>query len=89
MTSPIYSEISDTNNFVTESVSIAMQRIFEMPDVRHLDLADGLKQLLQERHLRPEFSTSVRRGNCSGRTRNREICCSDYYRSREKGNYIS
>jgi hypothetical protein len=50
MTSPIYSEISDTNNFVTESVSIAMQRIFETPDIRDLDLADGLKELLQAKH---------------------------------------
>jgi hypothetical protein len=50
MTSPVYSEISDTNNLVTDSVSIAMQRIFETPDIYDLDLADGLKELLQEKH---------------------------------------
>ena len=50
MTSPVYSEISDTNNFVTDSVSLAMQRIFGTPDICHLDLADGLKELLQEKH---------------------------------------
>jgi hypothetical protein len=27
-----------------------MQRIFEATDIRDLDLADGLEQLLQERH---------------------------------------
>jgi hypothetical protein len=50
VTSPIYSEFYDTNNSVTDSVSIAMQRIFGAPDICHLDLADGLKQLLQEKH---------------------------------------
>jgi hypothetical protein len=48
MTSPVYSQISDTNNF--DSVSIAMQRIFDTPEICNLDLADGLKQLLQEKH---------------------------------------
>jgi hypothetical protein len=55
MTSPVYSEISHTNNFVTDSVSIAMQRIFETPDISQLDLAVGLKQLLQEKHYDLDF----------------------------------
>ena len=45
MTSPISTEIPDIDN-----VSIAMQRIFATPDISSLDLADGLKQLLFERH---------------------------------------
>jgi hypothetical protein len=47
VTSPVYSEVADTN---TDSVSIAMQRIFDRPEICNLDLADGLKQLLQEKH---------------------------------------
>jgi len=50
LTSPVSPEISDTDNFATEKVSIAMQRIFGTPDIFSLDLADGLKQLLSERH---------------------------------------
>ena len=50
VTSPVYSKVYDTNSFVTGSVSLAMQRIFGTPDICPLDLADGLKQLLQEKH---------------------------------------
>jgi hypothetical protein len=44
------SEISERDSLATENVSIAMQRIFDTPDITDLDLADGLKQLLSERH---------------------------------------
>ena len=67
MTSPVYSQISDTNNF--DSVSIAMQRIFETPDIRDLDLADGLKQLLQEKHCDLNYLLQSD-SNCSGRAWN-------------------
>lgn len=50
MTSPVSSEISDADNFSTDSVSIAMQHIFTTPEIFSLDLADGLKQLLYEKH---------------------------------------
>jgi hypothetical protein len=47
---PVSSEISDADSFTNDEVSIAMQRIFDNPDISSLDLADGLKQLLSERH---------------------------------------
>ena len=50
MTSAVSSEISDADNFATDSVSIAMQHIFTTPEIFRLDLADGLKQLLYEKH---------------------------------------
>jgi hypothetical protein len=50
LTSPVSSEISDADNFATDSVSIAMQHIFTTPEILSLDLADGLKQLLYEKH---------------------------------------
>jgi hypothetical protein len=50
LTSPGSSEVSDTDNFVADRVSIAMRRIFDAADIRHLDIADGLKQLLYEKH---------------------------------------
>jgi hypothetical protein len=34
----------------TDSVSVAMQHIFTTPEIFRLDLADGLMQLLYEKH---------------------------------------
>jgi hypothetical protein len=50
LTSTVSSEISDTDNFETDNVSMTMQRIFDTPDISRLDIADGLKQLLYEKH---------------------------------------
>jgi hypothetical protein len=55
LAAPVSSEISDTRNFATDNVSIAMQRIFDTPDIWHLDIAKGLKQLLSERHCDLDF----------------------------------
>jgi hypothetical protein len=44
------SEISDADKFSTDNVSIAMQHIFATSEIFLLDLADGLKQLLYEKH---------------------------------------
>jgi hypothetical protein len=49
LTSPGSSEVSDTDNFAI-NISAAMHRIFDAPGIRHLDIADGLKQLLYEKH---------------------------------------
>jgi hypothetical protein len=32
-----------------------MHRIFDTPNIRHLDIADGLKQLLYEKHCVMDF----------------------------------
>ena len=55
MTSPVSSEISDADNFPTDNVSIAMQHFFNIPDIRQLDIAEGLKQLLYEKHCDLDF----------------------------------
>ena len=55
MTSPVSSEISTADNFETDNISIAMQRIFDTPDICRLDIADGLKQLLLEKHYDVNF----------------------------------
>ena len=55
LTSPGSSEVSDTDNFATDNVSVAMHRIFDTPNIRQLDIADGLKQLLYEKHCDLDF----------------------------------
>lgn len=50
LTSRGSSEVSDSDNFATDDLSIAMHRIFDTSNIRHLDIADGLKQLLYEKH---------------------------------------
>ena len=50
MTSTVSSALSDTDHFETDNVSMAMQRIFDTPDISRLDIADGLEQLLYEKH---------------------------------------
>jgi hypothetical protein len=55
LASLVSSEISDKDNLATDNVSTAMQRIFAKPDIFGLDLADGLKQLLFERHYDLDF----------------------------------
>jgi hypothetical protein len=57
-TSPVSSEISDADNFATDSVSIAMQHIFTTSEIFRLDLADGLKQLLYQKHCDLNFLQS-------------------------------
>ena len=39
---------SDTEKIANDSVALAMKHIFQ-PEIYHLDLADGLKQLLYEK----------------------------------------
>jgi hypothetical protein len=53
--SPVSSEISAADNFETDKIPIAMQRIFDTPDICRLDIADGLKQLLLEKHYDVNF----------------------------------
>jgi hypothetical protein len=48
-TSPASNESSDGEKFAADNVSLAMQRIFALPDIYRLDIADGLKQLLDEK----------------------------------------
>ena len=55
LTCPGSSEVSDTDNLATDNVSVAMHRIFDTPNIRHLDIADGLKQLLYEKHCDLDF----------------------------------
>ena len=43
------------DDFAADSVSAAMQHIFDAPGIRHLDIADGLKQLLYEKHCDLDF----------------------------------
>jgi hypothetical protein len=43
LTSPGSSGVADTDNFAI-NISAAMHRIFDAPDIRCLDIADGLKQ---------------------------------------------
>ena len=43
LTCPGSSEVSDTDNLATDNVSVAMHRIFDTPNIRQLDIADGLK----------------------------------------------
>ena len=55
LTSPGSSEIPETDNFAADSVSTAMRYIFDAPGIRNLDVADGLKQLLYEKHCDLDF----------------------------------
>jgi hypothetical protein len=48
-TSPASDESSGVEKFAADNVSLAMQRIFALPDISGLDIADGLKQLLDEK----------------------------------------
>lgn len=50
MTSSLASnESSDVEKLEADNVSLAMQRIFALHDIYRLDIADGLKQLLDEK----------------------------------------
>lgn len=42
--------LSEVAKFADDSISLAMQHIFALPDIYQLDIADGLKQLLDERN---------------------------------------
>jgi hypothetical protein len=42
---------SEVAKFADDSISLAMQHIFALPDIYQLDIADGLKQLLDEKEL--------------------------------------
>jgi hypothetical protein len=55
LASPGSSEVSDRDDFAADSVSAAMRRIFDASDIRQLDIADGLKQLLYEKHCELNF----------------------------------
>jgi hypothetical protein len=48
-TSPASNESSDVKKFADDKLSLAMQHIFSLPDIYRLDIADGLKQLLDEK----------------------------------------
>jgi hypothetical protein len=52
---PPASEISDTDNSAADSVSVALQHIFGSPGIRDLDIADGLKELLYDKHCDLDF----------------------------------
>lgn len=48
-TSPASYRKSEDEKLAVDNISSAMQHIFVLPDIYHLEIADGLKQLLFEK----------------------------------------